>query len=483
MFNTGIAIYGAGFLGKFVLENLKILGVKPLFFIDKNKKGMIEGIPIYSPENINKSIKETKLELWICVGQKDNLTLPKNFEKIFSKIILWKNIPIVKLFHNYIKTFNEKAEERIGNLLRNKNIKIFLTHSLGGGTEVFLQTLLHENSEEVLIVRSFPFYFINPAPLIIEINKRFVGYYLGLKNLLIFLTQRLHKKIKVYFINLVSHSLKEVKESLKECHYFFTFFLHDYFCICPNYNLINFQGQFCGPPENILLCNQCLIKNIFWDPIVKVLFYREFESIERWRETFKILLTRVEKIICFSEASRKILLKVYPYVKEKVEVKPHQVTWVRKVNKDKKKKQEYRVAVLGELSYIKGAEVILKLAEYLKKQTIKDLKIFLFGKWKYKKFLNNEVIKMCGAYKKENLSELMEQYDIDLIFIPSLCPETFCYTAEEAVKTGLPVAVFNIGAPAERIKDYKKGILLDYNKRFDAKYVYIKLKQGVKSEL
>ena len=55
----------------------------------------------------------------------------------------------------------------------------------------------------------------------------------------------------------------------------------------------------------------------------------------------------------------------------------------------------------------------------------------------------------------------MEENRIDLILIPSICPETFSYTTEESIQMGLPVAVFNVGAPAERVGKYEKGLVID----------------------
>ena len=46
--------------------------------------------------------------------------------------------------------------------------------------------------------------------------------------------------------------------------------------------------------------------------------------------------------------------------------------------------------------------------------------------------------------------------DIDLFFIPSIWPETFSYTTSEIMSMHMPVAVFPIGAPVERVKFTKK---------------------------
>jgi glycosyltransferase involved in cell wall biosynthesis len=54
----------------------------------------------------------------------------------------------------------------------------------------------------------------------------------------------------------------------------------------------------------------------------------------------------------------------------------------------------------------------------------------------------------------------MRDNKIDIIFIASIWPETFSYTTEEVIKMGLPVASFDIGAPAERIAKYDKGLII-----------------------
>ena len=44
--------------------------------------------------------------------------------------------------------------------------------------------------------------------------------------------------------------------------------------------------------------------------------------------------------------------------------------------------------------------------------------------------------------------------------MPSIWPETFCYVAEELIRLGMPVAAFDLGAPAERLRDYPAGLVL-----------------------
>jgi glycosyltransferase involved in cell wall biosynthesis len=44
--------------------------------------------------------------------------------------------------------------------------------------------------------------------------------------------------------------------------------------------------------------------------------------------------------------------------------------------------------------------------------------------------------------------------------LPSIFPETWCFTLAEAWRAGLQVAAFDIGAQAERIRETGRGLLL-----------------------
>ena len=54
----------------------------------------------------------------------------------------------------------------------------------------------------------------------------------------------------------------------------------------------------------------------------------------------------------------------------------------------------------------------------------------------------------------------MEKYEVDMIIIPSVWPETFCFTASEAECLNIPVACFDIGAQAARLQKNPNAILL-----------------------
>lgn len=48
----------------------------------------------------------------------------------------------------------------------------------------------------------------------------------------------------------------------------------------------------------------------------------------------------------------------------------------------------------------------------------------------------------------------------NIIFIPSICPETFSYTTGEAIQSNLPVFCFDIGGQSEQVKNYNDGHII-----------------------
>lgn len=254
--------------------------------------------------------------------------------------------------------------------------------------------------------------------------------------------------------------LLKVKQDNRALNY--TYYLHDYFCICPHYTLLNYERKYCGVPEDLAVCDACLRasnKNSLLLGSV-ALDYKEL-GMSEWRSHFGMLLSNCNRIICFSGASKDLIVKAYPALSDHIEVIPHKVNWVRETHITKTS-TSINLAVLGNINFDKGAEVVYALAEYIEHQAV-DMRIHIFGNLAPPYdglFKEAKCVVLHNAYVKAELPELMEKNEIDLVLIPSIWPETFSYTTEEAMQMGIPVAVFDLGAPAERVKKYAKGLIL-----------------------
>jgi hypothetical protein len=68
-------------------------------------------------------------------------------------------------------------------------------------------------------------------------------------------------------------------------------------------------------------------------------------------------------------------------------------------------------------------------------------------------------LSVTGAYEHSHLVDLIEANRINLAFFPSVCPETFSYVTEEMIRLELPIVAFELGAPGERLRAYRKSRL------------------------
>jgi hypothetical protein len=63
-------------------------------------------------------------------------------------------------------------------------------------------------------------------------------------------------------------------------------------------------------------------------------------------------------------------------------------------------------------------------------------------------------VRLLGRYTDDQLLTRIEQADPHVIFIPSIWPETYCYVLSGALRSGRKVAVFDLGAQADRTRQH-----------------------------
>jgi GT2 family glycosyltransferase/glycosyltransferase involved in cell wall biosynthesis len=343
---------------------------------------------------------------------------------------------------------------------------MIINHSFGGGASEFLR-LKFQDSKLVLIVNNLD--SAGNYRLIIHAGGREAESYR---------LSDLHQieEVMTFFgvsglcINeLVSYPrvldtieyLTTLKKNNKQVKH--EFYAHDYFAICPSFNLLNDQVKFCGVPDDLRICDACLKRNPHASD-----FYGDVQRdypdlrMQTWREAFSSLLTSCDRVTCFSNSSRNLFVKAYPEISNLIRVIPHRVDWVRKAIVIHSKTGR-NIAVLGNITFQKGAEILIKLASYLdESNSPHQLHIFGLTDEPYNTRMDTfKSVRKHNAYRKADLPVLMEDYQVDMVLIPSIWPETFSYTTEEAIKMDLPVAVFDLGAPAERVRNYAKGLILD----------------------
>ncbi len=225
--------------------------------------------------------------------------------------------------------------------------------------------------------------------------------------------------------------------------------IHDFFAVCPTINLLDWKGEYCRIPDDYSVCNECLGKMEEIQP-------SDYGSIEKWRREWHELLKLCTEIIVFSNNSKNIMEKAFGPLDNMI-VRPHSTAYLPRIEKKYKTTDTLNIGLLGVLAEHKGRAVVEKLAARIEEEQL-NIRIILIGS--SEKEIRSSVFKETGEYTRENIPNLLLANDIDVFLIPSIWPETFSYTAEEIMKMGMPVMCFDIGAPAERVARYEKGIVL-----------------------
>jgi glycosyltransferase involved in cell wall biosynthesis len=105
----------------------------------------------------------------------------------------------------------------------------------------------------------------------------------------------------------------------------------------------------------------------------------------------------------------------------------------------------------------KGAGVVQGLAQEIAARG-SPARITVFGT--LEAAVDDDIVTVTGSYQHEDLPHLIECSGANVFLLPSICPETFSYVTHELVSLGLPLACFDLGAPAERVSRYSRGCVL-----------------------
>lgn len=219
--------------------------------------------------------------------------------------------------------------------------------------------------------------------------------------------------------------------------------LHDFYYLCPTVKCADPGGHFCQVETDVERCGSCLHGNMQFDSDVLPGY------MDCWREECGTALSYCNKLIAPSENVKQYYTKVFPALDNRISVIPHGTDLTAFHPARKGRMRHPHVAFLGGLSAEKGSRIAQKLVE-----SAQDVQWFAIGAIGDSDLahLPDDRLKKTGPYVREDLPKLFERYRIDLVCIPSIWPETFCYTLSEATACGIPVLCFDLGAQGERVR-------------------------------
>lgn len=229
------------------------------------------------------------------------------------------------------------------------------------------------------------------------------------------------------------------------------FKVHDFYSICPSPHLLDSEEAFCGVPQMTDVCKRCLKKQNglyhSWYPQKN-----KADDITDWRKPFRELFEVASTITVFDGSCIDLLKKAFLLDSSKIKVLPHTVDYF-KCEEPLEIKGSLHIGVMGTLTSVKGGAVVKKLAEHIEKHRL-GIPVTVIGPSLVSVHKN---VKVFGEYEQNDLINIILDNQVNVILMPSIVPETFSYTISEAMKMGLPIVVFDIGAQGNRVKSYALG--------------------------
>lgn len=234
-----------------------------------------------------------------------------------------------------------------------------------------------------------------------------------------------------------------------------TIVLHDYSWICPRINLLGVKRQYCGVPS-LRSCQHCISKQ---GSLVE-----NDLSVPALRERSLRWIRAVGSVVAVSDDMAKRTTRTLGLAAREVTVRPLEaeaesppLLVSRAVTLGMR---PLRVALMGAIGIHKGAEVLAACALAARRNQL-ALQFSIIGigddAVPWHRYRN---ISITGAYREDEAEYLLRQTGADVFFCASVVPESWCFTLTYAIRMGLPIVAFEIGAQAERLRDYPSAYLV-----------------------
>ena len=233
--------------------------------------------------------------------------------------------------------------------------------------------------------------------------------------------------------------------------YYFT--LHDYSIVCHRHNLVLTNGRYCGLPD-VAVCKTCVGTDRSYpealDPAVR-------------RRTFAVFLQGAAGVFA---PSQDIALRLAAAgATYEIALRPHEEKTtgpVGPIPPPEPGADAIDIVTIGAIGDHKGAAVILDLARDAKARSL-PLRFHIIGYSNATEEMIALGVTESGPYKTDaEAVELVTAIRPAMILLPSIWPETFCFTLSLAFDMRVPPVVFDIGAQADRVARAGFGFVLPY---------------------
>jgi len=211
------------------------------------------------------------------------------------------------------------------------------------------------------------------------------------------------------------------------------YWVHDFSSVCPGINLLRNGVEYChAPPQDSIACaicvygvarrhNAALLQRVFERAQFTVVA-PSASALELWRRASPLpcraLVVKPHCALDYSGGARRRARQ------------PSEVGSSRAV----------RAAFVGPLSTHKGGHIFQALVEKMISERLYAFFHFSSLSGGLGSPRVRRVPAEVSATRRQAMIELLREHEIDIVVIPSICPETFSYVAYEALAAGCDIA-------------------------------------------
>ncbi|WP_241714780.1 methyltransferase domain-containing protein [Sulfoacidibacillus ferrooxidans] len=243
--------------------------------------------------------------------------------------------------------------------------------------------------------------------------------------------------------------------------------MHDYYTLCPSYNLLNNSNVYCGIPDNLEICDACISQK----------FNAPGAHMLQWRLQFQSALSLSTLIHYPSEFSRDLAFKAYPVLVNKASV--ILATSFETIESTEKtiESKISKICILGYYAVQKGAILIREIIPEIIRNGIV---VYFIGSSEEQWSFDHDVLNNCrflGSYdgRHGNVINILKEINPDVVLILSIWPETFMRTLTESWSAHVPAIVLDIGAQSERVREHGGGWIVPKGTLLEIKETILKM--------
>jgi glycosyltransferase involved in cell wall biosynthesis len=218
-------------------------------------------------------------------------------------------------------------------------------------------------------------------------------------------------------------------------------YVHDNSWVCPRLTLLGGDGRYCGEPD-LAGCTACIAT--YGSSLNEPLSTAELrQRSARW-------LGQARDIVV---PSRDLASRLNRYF---AGLAPQVTPWETDIEPQRLPsplpQSPTRVAVIGAIGEQKGYRIVLACACDAAARSL-PLEFVVIGYTQDDDaLLNTGKAFVTGQYDEPEIDDLLRRERPRVAFFPSVTPESWCYTLSHALRAGLPIVAFDLGAIAERLR-------------------------------